>query len=139
MQLMVDERRIGRRARLSVVLALALAAPGCERATRQVAVPPPPAPRMDFEATAYSIEGRTATGTRSCKGIVAADPRVLPLGTRIRVHGAGGYSGEYVVADTGRGIKGREIDVYIANDREAKHFGRKSVRVEVLGKADKRR
>ena len=45
---------------------------------------------------------------------------------------AGRYSGEYVVRDTGRTIKGREIDIYLANDAEAKRFGRKSVRVEVL-------
>ncbi len=109
-----------------------------------VANPPPPsapafeaAPRRDerqmqFEATAYSIEGKTAAGTRTREGTVAADPALLPLGTRIRVSEAGRYSGEYVVRDTGRTIKGREIDIYLANDAEAKRFGRKSVRVEVL-------
>jgi len=95
--------------------------------------------RMAFEATAYSIEGTTAAGTRAREGIVAADPHLLPLGTRIRVHDAGRYSGDYVVRDTGRTIKGREIDVYLANDREAKRFGRKSVQVEVLEYGDGRR
>lgn len=88
-----------------------------------------------FEATAYSIEGRTASGDHTREGICAADPDVLPLGTRIRVHDAGAYSGECEIADTGRGIKGRELDIYMASDREAKEFGRKQVRVEVLSSA----
>jgi 3D (Asp-Asp-Asp) domain-containing protein len=66
------------------------------------------------------------------KSIVAADPRILPLGSRIRVHGAGAYDGEYTVTDTGREIKGHEIDIYIRNDAEAKRFGRKAVSVELL-------
>jgi 3D (Asp-Asp-Asp) domain-containing protein len=96
------------------------------------------AERMAFEATAYSQEGKTASGTPSRQGIVAADPKVLPFGTRIRVSDAGQYSGEYVVRDTGRTIKGREIDVYLANDGEAKRFGRKTVQVEVLSYGDGR-
>lgn len=106
-----------------------------------VAVAPPPAvptPALEpaktqrFEATAYSIKGRTASGQRTRDGVVAADPKVLPLGTRIRVSEAGSYSGEYTVTDTGRTIVGREIDIYIANDAEAKRFGRRNVQVEVL-------
>jgi 3D (Asp-Asp-Asp) domain-containing protein len=96
-----------------------------------------PAP-MRFEATAYSIEGKTAAGTKTHEGIVAADPSLLPLGTRIRVSDAGGYSGEYVVRDTGHTIKGREIDIYVANDAEAKRFGRKPVQVEVVEYGDGR-
>jgi len=97
-----------------------------------------PAQRVPFEATAYSLEGKTASGTPAHEGIVAADPKLLPLGTRIRVHDAGRYSGEYVVRDTGRTIKGREIDVYLADDGEAKRFGRKNVRVEVVSYGDGR-
>src|SRR5262249_44840973 len=39
----------------------------------------------DFQATAYSDKGRTASGARSHPGIVAADPAVLPIGSRIRI------------------------------------------------------
>lgn len=85
-----------------------------------------------FHATAYSIEGRTASGAKAHPGIVAADPAVLPLGSKIRVEGAGKYDGVYVVKDTGRKIDGHEIDIYLANDREAKRFGNKVVDVEVL-------
>jgi 3D (Asp-Asp-Asp) domain-containing protein len=89
-----------------------------------------------FQATAYSIEGKTASGKQAREGICAADPKILPLGSRVRVHDAGQYSGECEIADTGRAIKGREIDIYLANDREAKQFGKKTVRVEKLSSAN---
>jgi 3D (Asp-Asp-Asp) domain-containing protein len=122
------------RALVAALLPVALVV-GCARPTPTP--PPPEAPtaepqRMRFEATAYSIEGRTAAGTRSRHGIVAADPAQLPLGTRIRVLDAGPYSGEYVVEDTGRAVTGREIDLYLPDDAEAKRFGRRGVQVEVL-------
>jgi len=108
----------------------------CGRPPRPAPAPPPPAaPRAEiesFEATAYSIEGTTAAGTRSREGIVAADPKVLPLGSRVRIVDAGAYSGEYVVEDTGRAIKGQELDIYVADDAEATRFGRRRVQVEIL-------
>src|SRR5260370_39253869 len=63
---------------------------------------------MSFEATAYAARGETASGTRCRVGMVAADPRVLPLGTRIRVSGPGavGVTGTYIVAGTGGGGEG---------------------------------
>jgi 3D (Asp-Asp-Asp) domain-containing protein len=127
------------RIRTAAGLALLLLA-GCMTRPRPETAPAPPPPPptvrqptyLEFEATAYSIEGRTAAGTRARRGIVAADPAVLPLGSRIRVLDAGRYSGDYVVEDTGRTIDGHEIDIYLADDREAKRFGRRHVRVEVL-------
>jgi 3D (Asp-Asp-Asp) domain-containing protein len=114
---------------------------GCTRFRTPQSIPPPApeappsvpeAVRIPFAATAYSLHGETASGTYVRRGIVAADPRVLPLGTKIRVHGAGAYSGEYEVADTGRRIKGREIDIYVPNVRAAKRFGRRRVEIEIL-------
>ena len=87
---------------------------------------------FDAMATAHSVEGETAAGTKSRPGVAAADPDVLPLGSRIRVRGAGQYSGVYTVEDTGRAIKGREIDLYMKTAAEAKKFGRQRVRVTVL-------
>ncbi len=66
------------------------------------------------------------------RGLVAADPEVLPIGTRILIRDAGFYSGEYLVADTGRAIDGYEIDIYMESRAEALRFGRRWVRVEVL-------
>jgi 3D (Asp-Asp-Asp) domain-containing protein len=130
-------RRLALLALGSAVLAACASTPRQHVAT---APPPPPAqPAMEaFEATAYSIEGKTASGSHVREGICAADPAVLPLGSRIRVHEAGAYSGEYLVSDTGRTIKGREIDIYIADDAAAKRFGRQTVRVEVLSRGEGR-
>src|SRR6185312_11055811 len=54
-------------------------------------------PLRKFLATAESVPGVTAKGTLTHEGIVAADPIVLPLGSLIRVTGAGPYSGIYTV------------------------------------------
>jgi 3D (Asp-Asp-Asp) domain-containing protein len=104
----------------------------------QPELPKAEVPATSFEATAYTVDGETASGVQTRKGIVAADPKVLPIGSRIRVQGTAGYDGEYIVADTGREIKGREIDIYIANAAEARRFGRKQVSVEVLERGAQR-
>jgi 3D (Asp-Asp-Asp) domain-containing protein len=99
---------------------------------------------MIMEATAFSrVTGPTAAGTEPHDGVVAADPRVLPLGSRIRVSGTTAYDGTYLVTDTGAAVKGQHIDLYIPSTAEAKQFGTKRVRVEILrvgkGKADAQR
>lgn len=88
-------------------------------------------PARDFTATAYSLSGRTASGEYVRRGIIAADPRVLPLGSVVKVH-AGSYTGIYHVKDTGGKIKGRRIDIYMPSTVEARRFGRQAVRIEVL-------
>lgn len=86
-----------------------------------------------FRATAYCLKGRTAIGGNVRRGIVAADPRVLPLGTRIQLN-AGSYSGTYTVADTGGAVRGRILDIWVPSCSEAMRFGRRSVQVSVMGK-----
>ncbi len=86
-----------------------------------------------FRATAYCLRGKTASGRSVRRGVVAADTRVLPLGTRIKIT-AGKYSGNYVVADTGGRIKGRVLDIWVPSCSEARRWGRRSVQVTVLGK-----
>ena len=86
-----------------------------------------------FKATAYCLKGRTASGSSVRRGIVAADTRILPLGTRINIS-AGSYSGTYTVADTGGAVKGRILDIWVPNCSEAIRFGRKSIKVSVVGK-----
>lgn len=86
-----------------------------------------------FKATAYCLKGRTASGSGVRRGIVAADPRVLPLGTRVEIE-AGSYSGTYTVADTGGAVKGRILDIWVPSCSEARRFGRKKVMVSVVRK-----
>lgn len=81
-----------------------------------------------FTATAYCLKGKTASGGGVRRGIVAADPRILPLGTKINLN-AGQYSGSYLVADTGGGVKGRKLDIWVPSCSEAKRFGRRTVKV----------
>ncbi|MCA1590056.1 MAG: 3D domain-containing protein [Acidobacteria bacterium] len=87
--------------------------------------------RGSFTATAYCLKGRTAMGHGVRRGIIAADPRVLRLGSRISL-GAGAYSGQYLVSDTGGKIKGKKIDIWVANCAEARRFGRRTVHVGSL-------
>jgi 3D (Asp-Asp-Asp) domain-containing protein len=86
-----------------------------------------------FRATAYCLKGRTASGGSVRRGIVAADRRILPLGTRIQIS-AGAYSGTYTVADTGGSVKGNVLDIWVPSCSEANRFGRRTITVSVLGK-----
>jgi 3D (Asp-Asp-Asp) domain-containing protein len=84
-----------------------------------------------YNATSYSRPGRGASGMGVRSGTIAADPKVLPFGTRVRLD-AGQYSGEYVVTDSGTAIKGRKIDVWLPTYHEACRFGRRNVKLTVL-------
>ncbi len=93
-----------------------------------------------MEATAYSphprstapySDGITATGVKAKRGIVAVDPRVIPLGTWVYVTGYG----EGLAADVGGAIKGMRIDVAFNEESEAILFGRRhGTRVYILDK-----
>jgi 3D (Asp-Asp-Asp) domain-containing protein len=87
---------------------------------------------MTVSATAYCIEGTTKSGMQTRVGIVAADPAVLPIGTVISVDGlTGRHNRTYTVADTGRAVKGREIDIFMDDCAAAKRFGRQRARVRI--------
>ncbi len=92
---------------------------------------------VSFVATAYSLRGRTASGKLVSHGIIAADPKLLPLGSRVHVQ-AGAWSGEYLVADIGGAIKGRKIDIWTPSTREAMRFGRRTVKLTVLSYGGRR-
>jgi 3D (Asp-Asp-Asp) domain-containing protein len=84
-------------------------------------------------ATAYCDKGITDGGVRTRPGIVAADPRLLPIGTVLRVDGLGARPQTYVVSDTGSAVKGRHVDIFMPNCRAAKRFGRRPVMVRAVG------
>ena len=90
-----------------------------------------------FKATAYCLRGKTASGRHVRRGIVAADRRVLRLGTRIHLTG-GRYTGNYVVADTGGKVKGRILDIWVPSCKEARRWGRRTVQVKVLSQPKKK-
>ena len=86
-----------------------------------------------MEATAYlptdgSPEGLTAMGIPATYGVVAVDPDVIPLGSRVYIPGYG----EAIAADTGGAIYGYRIDLCMESYGEAMDFGRRNVTVFVL-------
>lgn len=84
-----------------------------------------------FEATAYCDYGITFSGVRVQRGIVAADPKVLPIGSVVEIL-AGEYSGIYTVLDTGGLVKGKIVDIYMPHYEEAIEFGRQPVLLRVI-------
>ena len=93
---------------------------------------------QSFQATAYALKGRTRVGTYVRRGVIAADPRVLPMGSVVQLR-AGKYSGVYTVHDTGGRIKGNIIDVWVPDNREARQFGRRRIQLHVLKMGPQRR
>lgn len=83
--------------------------------------------RIKVDAVAYHLPGKTASGLPVGKGVVAVDPKLIPLGTKLFVPGYG----RGVAADVGVAIKGRIIDLWMPNDAAARKWGRKTVVITV--------
>jgi uncharacterized protein YabE (DUF348 family) len=80
-------------------------------------------------ASAYTYTGnRTATGQTPAVGMVAVDPSVIPLGTRMYVEGYG-YA---VAADTGGSIRGDRLDLFMEERSQCLNWGRRTVKVYIL-------
>jgi 3D (Asp-Asp-Asp) domain-containing protein len=90
--------------------------------------PSPPLGRRQLvvSATCYDLPGRTATGMPVGQGVVAVDPSVIPLGTRMYVPGYG----HGVAADVGGGIKGATIDLWMTPTGCAA-WGRRTVTITI--------
>jgi len=84
---------------------------------------------IDMVSTAYTYTGNnTASGVPPRRGVVAVDPSVIPLGTRLYVDGYG-----YCTAlDRGSAIKGNKIDVFLESRQQAYRWGVRQVKVYVL-------
>jgi 3D (Asp-Asp-Asp) domain-containing protein len=117
------------------VIALVTATVAAQRPAAKTSDEPATGPQP-FVATAYSTKGNTVKGVQTQPGTIAADPKILPLGSSVRVTEAGKYSGVYVVTDVGTAIVGRRIDIYVMEPEAAKAFGRKDVQVELLHPGD---
>ena len=100
---------------------------------RESSAVPSPGARLRFSATAYCKGDVTAAGTSAQRGVAAADPSLLPVGSVVHIDSLGPkYNGIYTVMDTGPAVAGREIDLYMWNCNEALAFGRRSVALTVL-------
>lgn len=85
----------------------------------------------EFQATAYCVTGITKSGIHVAPGHVAADPKVIPLGSMIYVDSPF-MGGIYQVLDTGELIKGQIIDIFNPSYERCMEFGRRMVKVKVL-------
>ncbi|MCQ6276707.1 3D domain-containing protein [Bacillus sp. V3B] len=85
-----------------------------------------------YTASCNGCSGTTATGinlhANPNSKVIAVDPSVIPLGTKVYVEGYG-YA---VAADTGSAIKGNKIDVFFPSKQTAYQWGRKTVKIKVL-------
>jgi 3D (Asp-Asp-Asp) domain-containing protein len=86
---------------------------------------------MGFTATAYSPRGRTTDGRIAKHNIIAAAHQVFSSGTRVRLK-AGAYSGEYVVAETGGTMPGRDIDIWLPTTADTMRFDRRPTKITIL-------
>ncbi len=86
-----------------------------------------------MQCTAYSAGGTTATGRPAQWGVIAVDPKVIPLGTKVYVETPDGkyIYGTAVAADTGGAIKGNIIDICVNTRKQAYAFGRRMVNVYI--------
>ena len=104
---------------------------------------------IKMEATAYSAcyedtgkrpgdpdFGITASGMVAQRGVVAIDPRVIPFGTRLYIESLDNETKDYgyaIAGDTGGAIKGNRIDLFFNTRDEVNNFGRRDVKVYILG------
>jgi 3D (Asp-Asp-Asp) domain-containing protein/peptidoglycan hydrolase CwlO-like protein len=89
------------------------------------AAPAGPGTQLTVQSTGYALRGTTATGIQTSWGVVAVDPSVIPLGTRMTVPGYG----EGVAADTGGAIQGLIIDLWFPTREQALAWGRRTVTI----------
>ena len=102
---------------------------------------------LTMTATAYDLSyqscgkrpgdrgyGITASGMRAQRGVVAVDPRVIPLGSKLYIETSDGsfVYGFATAEDTGGAIKGNKVDLFFPSNADCMNFGRRSVKVYVL-------
>ncbi len=93
---------------------------------------------INVEATAYTAYNgdgwgnKTASGMTTAVGVVAVDPNVIPLGTRLYIEGYG----LAVAGDTGGAIKGNRIDLFFNTSSECRNYGRQNTTVYILADQD---
>ena len=104
---------------------------GSAPVSQPVAETPAPggARSLVVDAVAYHLPGKTASGLPVGVGVIAVDPNVIPLGTRVFVPGYGAA----VAADVGSAIRGNIIDLWMPSTAQARVWGRRTVTITVYG------
>ena len=136
-QIQAMEARVQQAQEKSAELTAANAAVAESQPTPQNAVDTGPAPApaaapapsgghtITVSSTGYSLPGHTATGLPVGWGVVAVDPSVIPLGTKLTIPGYG----EAVAADTGSAVRGNTIDLWFPTLGQARAWGRRTVTI----------
>ncbi len=109
------------------VVATAQAAQQKSQAIQRATPPPSQGRKLVVSATCYDLPGTTATGMPVGRGVVAVDPSVIPLGSRLQIPGYGNG----VAADVGGGIRGHVIDLWFPTYSECAAWGRRTVTITV--------
>ena len=121
-------------ARTAEVRTTAIATTAVPVTTAREDTPEPATARISFttsgqtitvSATGYALRGRTATGIPTAPGVVAVDPSVIPLGTRLTIPGYG----VGIAADTGGAVQGSVIDLWFPSLEQALQWGRRTVTI----------
>ena len=129
--------RLARRSGLSPSPPSSAAAPPAVRVAPSPPLREPSAPEaaraagrtLVVDAVAYHLPGRTASGLPVGIGVIAVDPAVIPLGTRVFVPGYG----PAVAADVGSAVRGALIDLWMPSTAAARAWGRRTVTITVYG------
>ena len=116
-------------AKSSSISAPTAPAPVIVEAPTAEATPVPGGRELTVEATGYALVGRTATGIPTAWGVVAVDPSVIPLGTRMTIPGYG----DGIAADTGGAVRGNVIDLWFPTREQALAWGRRTVTITLHG------
>ena len=86
--------------------------------------------KMVVQATAYSGDGITATGTVPKWGTIAVDPSIIPYGTKVYIPQFGQY---FIAEDCGGAIKGNKIDIFMNSESECDSWGRRNIEIYIVG------
>ena len=80
---------------------------------------------VPVQLTAYCLQGTTRRDNRVREGIVAADPKLFPLGRYVELYIGRRYHGRFLVDDTGGRIRDGILDIWTPSCRDARRFGRR--------------
>ncbi|MEW9668543.1 3D domain-containing protein [Ammoniphilus sp. 3BR4] len=94
---------------------------------------------MNFTATWYTPAGgvgdglTTRSGLRVSEDLIAVDPSVIPLGSRVEIQYRDGRIERKIAADTGGAIRGNKVDIFTWDETNAIQNGRQAIKLRIVG------